>query len=210
MKHLPIFLLLLVFTNVAYSQINAVTETGDKVILYEDSTWAYAAIDTTEADTIAINPTVFTKNEKADFLLKSTTNNSGVWLNSKEWKFEKSSINPQAEYQIFHKSGSIYTLLITEELSIPLPALRDIVIGNTSSIADKFQLIHEEYRTVNGMKVLQLEFNAKIQGMNFTYLGYYFSTENGTTQLLSYTAENLFDKYRDRCEDLLNGLVEIE
>lgn len=210
MKHFSIFLLILIFANAANAQINAVTETGDKVILYDDNTWAYAAPDTTINDTIAVNPTVFTKNEKADFLLKSTRNKSGVWLDSKEWKFENSKVNPQAEYQIFHKSGNVYALLIPEEVYIPLTTLRDVVIQNTRAIADEFTLVHEEYRTVNGMEVLCLQFNAKAQGMNFSYMGYYFSNESGTTQLLTYTYENLFDKYKDKCEELLNGLTEIK
>ena len=60
------------------------------------------------------------------------------------------------------------------------------------------------------MEVLCLQFNAKAQGMNFSYMGYYFSNESGTTQLLTYTYENLFDKYKDKCEELLNGLTEIK
>ncbi len=207
MKHFSIFVFLLIFTHTAFAQINAITETGDKVILYDNNTWAYAAPDTTETDTILVNPMVFTKNEKADFLLKSTKTDSGIWLNSKEWKFEKSKINPQAEYQILHESGNIYTLLITEEIEIPLTTLGDVVIENTRAMADEFTLIHKEFRTVNGLEVLQLEFDAKVQGMNFTYFGYYFSNENGTTQVLSYTAEKLFDKYKDKCEELLNGLT---
>jgi len=210
MKHLFIFLLFFIFTTIAYAQIKAVTNMGDEVILYEDNTWAYAAPDTTTTDTIAVNPMVFTKSEKADFLLKSENGNIGIWLNPKEWRFEKSKLNPEAEYQLSYKAGDLYTLVFVEEISIPLPVLGDAVIQNIKAVASEFKLVHEEYRTVNGLDVLQLEFDAKVQGMHFTYFGYYFSNEKGTTQLMSYTSEDLFEKYRDKCEELLNGLTEIE
>jgi hypothetical protein len=48
-----------------------------------------------------------------------------------------------------------------------------------------------------------------IQGMRFTYYGYYFSNSNGTIQLLTYTGESLFDYYIEDIELFLNGFVEI-
>ena len=38
--------------------------------------------------------------------------------------------------------------------------------------------------------------------------GYYYSNENGTIQILTYTGEKLFDKYKEDIELFLNGFVE--
>ena len=48
-----------------------------------------------------------------------------------------------------------------------------------------------------------------IQGVKFTYYGYYYSNSNGTIQFLSYTGNNLIKTYLNDIEILLNGLVEL-
>ena len=45
-----------------------------------------------------------------------------------------------------------------------------------------------------------------IQGIKFSYFGYYYSDKSGSTQLLAYTASNLADKYKIEIENFLNGL----
>ena len=46
----------LFFNSFCFSQIKAVTETGDEVILFEDGTWKYADTTKTEKEEININP----------------------------------------------------------------------------------------------------------------------------------------------------------
>ena len=47
------------------------------------------------------------------------------------------------------------------------------------------------------------------QVIKFVYLGYYFSNENGTIQLVSYTNQKLYAESRKELESLINGFVEI-
>ncbi|MFT7561728.1 MAG: hypothetical protein ACI93R_003659 [Flavobacteriales bacterium] len=44
-----------------------------------------------------------------------------------------------------------------------------------------------------------------LQGIDFTYLGHYYSDKHGSTQLLVFTGTNLIDKYQDDIWALLNG-----
>ena len=53
------------------------------------------------------------------------------------------------------------------------------------------RLSKSRYRIVNGIEVLMMQMSGTIQGMRFTYYGYYYSNSNGTIQLLTYTGENL-------------------
>jgi hypothetical protein len=52
-----------------------------------------------------------------------------------------------------------------------------------------------------------MEMQGTIDGIDFTYLGYYMSTPAGSTQWMVYTSTNLMNEYRDEIETLLNGLV---
>ena len=69
------------------------------------------------------------------------------------------------------------------------------------------KIIKQEYRIVNENKVLFIHMGCTAQGIKFNYLGYYYSDSSGSTQLVTYTAENLVDKYRSEINDFLNGFI---
>lgn len=210
MKKLALSLVLLASYTLAHAQIKALTETGDQVTLYEDGTWAYDDPESVEPPAeIPLNTAEFNKSEDASFLLKSSKDNFGLWLDPKSWSFTKDSSNPEAEYELHLKSGDLYGMMIVEKFEIPLENLRAIAVENAQSAAPDIKIQTEEYRIVNGMKVLHLRMSGTIQGIKFSYFGYYYSNENGTVQLLTFTSQNLMDEMIGESEQLINGLVRL-
>lgn len=211
MRTLIITMLLLASTIFIHAQIKAVTETGDEVFLYQDGTWKYlaetGATDESESKT---NETVFTRDKASTFLIKSKRANVGVWINTKIWSFTNNSTNEDAEIQFEKRTGDIYAMLITEKIQIPLESFKSIALQNAKNAAPDIKIIKDEYRNVNGKKVLMLQMSGTVQGIKVVYFGYYYSSEKGTTQLISYTGENLFKAHMTEMEVLLNGLVETE
>lgn len=213
MKNFLIVLLILLSLPHITAQKKAITETGDEVILYDDGTWMWMYSNSnqdTEVKELVLNSKEFKKGTDATFLLKSAKVKTGLWLNTKKWSFSKANNNKQAEYKIVKKDGDVYGLVINEKVEIPLESLKNIVLKNAKNAAPDAVITHEEYRMVNGNKVMQLDIIGTIQGIKFAYFGYYYSNAKGTTQLLTYTSQNLMKEYRSDCEELLNGLVEID
>ena len=210
MKNSLLTMLLMFSLTLSYGQIKAVTENGDEVTLYDDGTWAYDDLEMMEDVEIMMNPATFTKGENASFLLKSSKNNFGFYLDPKEWSFTKEASNTAAEYELHLKSGDLYGMIISEQLEIPLETLRGIAVSTAKSAAPDLQVVKEEYRMVNGLKMLHLQMNGTMQGIKFSYYGYYYSNESGTVQYVTFTAQNLIESYREQCDALLNGLVVIE
>ena len=193
------------------AQKKAITDTGYEVILYNDGTWVFSdQASKTKTKELALNPQEFTKSKEATFLLKSTKVKTGLWLNPNKWRFSKAQETEDSEYILTYNEGDIYGLIINEKVEIPLEFLKNIVLDNAKTAAPDAVIKHEEYRMVNGIKVMQLDIQGTIQGIRFSYFGYYYSNKYGTTQLLLYTSQNLMESYRQECEYLLNGLVEIE
>lgn len=210
MKRLLLSILCSGFLFTGFAQKLAVTETGQEVILFQDGTWEYKdGVDASEA-LIPVNPQMFSKGKKATFLLKSTRVNTGFWLDPKLWSFQKAINNEDAEYEFQLKEGDLYGMIISEKMEIPLETLRDVALENARAVAPDLKIVREEYRTVNQLRVLMLQMNGTMQGIRFSYLGYYFSNSEGTVQFVTYTSQNLMDSYRSTCEDLLNGLVELD
>ncbi len=193
-----------------FAQQKAVTELGEQVILYDDGTWKYEDEKDAEKKEIPTNPKSFEKDSRSTFLLKSNKLNVGVYLNPKKWSFKKSEDNPDAEYELQLKGEDMYAMVISEQVEIPLNTLKSIALENGKAAAPDLRVVHEEYRSVNGIKVLLLQMDGTMQGIKFSYYGYYYSNENGTIQFVTFTSQNLLSGYKSDSEKLLNGLVELK
>ncbi|MTI29672.1 hypothetical protein [Xanthovirga aplysinae] len=209
MKRLTLLFFCLFTFTIIYAQQKAVTETGEEVILLNNGTWQYQNEDHWKETEIPTNTKKFEKNKKSTFLLKSKKLNVGFWLDPKTWSFRKATENPDAEYELKLKDGDLYGMVISEKVEIPLETLKSIALENGKAAAPDLKIVKEEYRTVNGLKVLLLQMHGSMQGIKVSYYGYYFSNTNGTVQFITYTAQNLLDSYKPKCDNLLNGLVEI-
>jgi hypothetical protein len=211
-KSTKILIIIFVFigltAEMSMAQINALTENGDEVLLYEDGTWAYKNDDLITESEISTNEEIFVKDKKATFLVKSNKVNVGIWLNPKLWRFEKGE--GDNEYLFTLKNEDLYAMFITERIAIPLDILKTAALNNAKDAASDVRIVREEYRNVNESKVLMMQLSGTIQGIEFIYYGYYFSNENGTVQLISYTSKNLLNEYLDDMDNLLNGFVELE
>lgn len=210
MKKILSFAIAFILALPAMAQKKAVTENGEEVILYTDGTWKYINDSAREEKEIPVNPKAFTKGNASTFLLKSSKFNVGVWIDPKKWSFKKAENNDAAEYEFELKGKDLYGMMINELVEIPLESLKKIAIENAREAAPDIQLIKEEYRTVNGQKVLMLQLNGSAEGIKFSYYGYYYSNENGTMQMVLYTSQNLLKNYLTEIESHLNGFVVLD
>ena len=197
----------ILIVTISHAQTNAITETGDEVVLYDDGTWTYKDGTAVEKAPIPVNDEKFEKHKDASFLVKSTKIDIGLYMDPKSWSFRKGTEDDAYEFQFQKKKDDLYGMLITEKLEIPVESLQNIAIDNARAAAPDLKVTKEEYRMVNGLQVLMMQMTGTIQGMRFTYCGYYYSNEGGAVQLLTYTGEKLFDEYYPEIEKFLNGFV---
>jgi hypothetical protein len=199
---ITIFILL---TTTSYASQKAITDTGEEVILNSDGTWKYTDNSKKADKIIETNKKRFKKPRDSSFLLKSTKSNSAYWINTDKWTFRKATNNAEAEYEFQLKGKDLYGMAVSEGVHIPVKSLTDIALSNAKGAAPDTEIVKKEYRYVNGNKVIYMEMNGTIQGIKFTYLGYYYSDASGSTQLITYTGTSLVDKYKSEINDFLNG-----
>lgn len=200
-------LILVIISQCLSAQIQAITDKGREVVLHQDSTWSYKEDITDEIIEIPKNNKLFHKSEDNTFQVKSNIVNVGVWIDPKEWTFEKSTINQFAEYQFIKRSINAWGMLITEPVTIELSMLGNIAFSNAKAGATELTKDYEEYRTVNGVEVLCMKMSGKIQGIDLTYLGYYYSDDNGSSQLLTWCYSKDEIELKEESLKLLNGFV---
>lgn len=207
MRKLLICITALAFGLQAHSQIIAITQEGDEVLLHNDGTWNYTdAGDKTE---ITVNTKKFKKDNASTFQIKSSNVDFGFWINPKEWNFKKGISNDDAEFELTLKDEDLYAMIITEKIEVPIESLGEIALENAKLAAPDIRVVQQEFRNVNGLDVLFMQMDGTTQGIKFSYYSYYFSNESGTVQFVTYTSQNLLNTYREKCEQLLNGMVQL-
>lgn len=191
-----------------YAQTKAVTESGEEVLLYADGTWKSTAAPKpgwdTRLDTITVK-----KNEKNTFLVKGKKIKYGVWINPKKWTFtgEKNASIPAAEYFFRYKEGDVYAMTVPEGIQVNFESLPKVALKVAQNMDPNARIVHEDTRMVNGSLMKYVELRASTEGIDFVYLGYYYSGPEGIVRFLGFTSENLVTKYRKDIEDLLSGFT---
>lgn len=207
MRYLFLFTFLGVLHTSAYAQIKAVTDKGEEVILNNDGTWKYASIK--PAYDTRLDTPKLTKDAGATFLLKGGKVKYGLWLDPKKWSFKAVTGEDDSpiEYSLSLKKESGYCMIIPEEMELSLEVLQSAAMINAKSAAPDVHVVREETRKVNGNIVKHLELRGTVEGIKFVYFGYYYTGSIGTVQLVCYTSESLFPKYKLELETLLNGFT---
>lgn len=190
-----------------YSSIIAITDTGENVILNNNGTWEYANNNQNNTQAMETNKETFHKPKESTFLLKSSKNKSAFWINPNKWSFKKADDTEAAEYTFELKGKGLYGMAITEETGMPIETLAKVAFQNALSVAPDMKLVKQEYRMVNDKKYIYLEMTGTLQGILFTYNGYYYSDDSGSTQFLTYSSTQLANKYNVEAFNFLNGLT---
>jgi len=210
MKKTFFILWLLIFKLIPVNgQIKAVTDKGKEVILYENGTWKYAETNTPtdSEDSIRLSSKTYSRTSQSSFLVKSETIAMGIYINPNKWAFSKG--DGAKEYKFNSKDDEVYAMAITEKTPIGLNYFPGIALENAKGADPNAKILHREYRIVNNKKILCLTMSAFISGIDFRYIGYYYSNKSGTIQLLCYCTEPNFTKNLEEIENFLDGLVEL-
>jgi hypothetical protein len=185
----------------AQQATTATTEDGRKILLYPDGTWRLLKSPVSEPSTAR----AYQRPTEAKLLVKMPTGPFGVWINQQKWKQDAPVDEDATKITFHHKKGGAYAMLIAERASIPIEKLKKIVLANTKEGAPDARVLLEERRTLNNKQVLCLKIGGTVQNIPFVYYGYYYGGSEGTLQVVTYTATNLFDEFKSDCEEFLNG-----
>ena len=207
----PIVILVIIIAPAGWAQEIAVTEKGDSVILFNNGTWDYYENfdnHTEDKTEIRLNPAVFTKPKTSGQKINGDNQAFELWYNDKIWKrMPAGNINPNADVALQMIKGDVYSMVIYEELQIPVENLTQIALTNAIKAAPDIKKVDQEYRIVNNDTLICMQMDGTANGIKITYYSYYFSNDKGSIQFLTFTGQNLFGRYKDEMEQLLNGLV---
>jgi len=130
-----------------------------------------------------------------------------VWYDPAKWEPIKRKGPGEAEHILTHSKRDAYALVIAERIQVPLDKLKDVALAHTRNAAPDARLVSAAERVVNGARILNVQIDATVSGVPFTYYSYYYSGKQGTIQVVTYTSQNLFEEYNPDFIEFLAGLV---
>jgi hypothetical protein len=183
----------------------AKTEDGKEVILRDDGTWIFANEPTKETGKVAKPSGVFVKAPKSTLAYRGKRGTFAMHLVPNVWKKTDKPSNPVAEVEFVDGENDAYAMVIAERISIPLETLRGAAVQNMRAVDNDAAIVKEEKRVVNGKPILAMIMNVKTQGAAFTFYSYYYTGDEGSFQVVTWTGQNLFKELQPALEEFLNG-----
>jgi hypothetical protein len=107
--------------------------------------------------------------------------------------------------QLNHVSGELWAKIIPERIEIEKSHFTEIVLHNAQEVDPNARVVVDTWRTVNGLQVDVLRYDATSSGMKVTFYNQMYSDSAGTVQIAGWTGTNLFDDYRRDFLELFAG-----
>jgi len=207
MKKFFLPFLALLFACEAGAQVTAVTEEGRAVLLFSDGTWRYLN-DSVKVSTLALPH--YTVPGSSTSRVKGKETPYALWYNADKWNLLPDTVYGNSEYAFEFHNGELIAMMITERMQVPLSRIKEAAIASFKKEGSEGRISEEQKIVVNNTEGLLLKIDALVDGIPVSYLNGYFSTHEGTFQLITYTAYNLFDSHRNDMIGLISGFVLIE
>jgi dipeptidyl aminopeptidase/acylaminoacyl peptidase len=128
----------------------------------------------------------------------------GVWIDPQKWTQDSSEEDP-VKISFNHKTGDAYAIVISERIGLTTETLKNAAVANAKKVMPDVKIVSEEKRVVKGKELLCLKLAGTLQGTPFIYYGYYYGGSEGTLQVVTATASNIFDEFKQDFDDFLNG-----
>src|SRR5258708_11600412 len=121
------------------------------------------------------------------------------------WK--QAAPHNDGEFVLLHSSGAGHALVIAERIAVPLDSVEDVALANAQAVDSNAKVVFRHKRRVNGADLYFLKIEANVDTVPMAYSGYFYAGENGTVQVVTYTAKSLLPEYEREFMDFLNGFV---
>jgi Putative bacterial sensory transduction regulator len=111
------------------------------------------------------------------------------------------------EFVLLHSSGDAHALVIAEPIAVPLDSIQDVALANAQAVDPNAKIVFRNKLRVNGAVLYFLKIEANVDTVPMVYWGYFYAGENGTVQVVTYTAKTLWPGHEREFMDFLNGFV---
>lgn len=194
-------LIALVFFLISHSrislaqEIHAVTDAGEKVVLLGNGTWHFLKDPSSSI-------TKFEKSLSAKAKVGDKKGYFTFFYDTKIWQKE-TKLGGASIFSFTNNDANAWLKIIEESIPLSYEEVRNQFLESLKSKSIDAKIISEEKRTVNGVEINYLVFDAETSGIWFRYYNYIYSGEGYYIRNTAFTYQK--EQNEDVIISLLNG-----
>ena len=127
-----------------------------------------------------------------------------LWLDWLKW-FDEKREPGKITFQHVDRRVLGY-VLVDRTPGIPTSKMSDLALRNAMRLDPDARIRRQEFRQVNGKRMLYLELVLSQNSPPMVFAGYYHGGVKSNLQAVSWTFEKDFDKYRGVMEEFISGI----
>jgi|GEM_PF-2122439 len=135
------------------------------------------------------------------------TANAQFYIDPKVWEKNKQPSIEGADVEYTHKDGTAFVAVVSQKQFLNIDTFIDAFVEGMRESAKEVTLQERANITVNGTPVTACMIGMKDEGVDVTYLVYFYSGTKGMVQALSYCSTEIFGEMSSVLQTALNGLV---
>jgi hypothetical protein len=143
------------------------------------------------------------KSNKQTSILSSIIPEYKLFYDPLYWKIYK---NEFSKITMISFSNDIAAFVVSEKTKVPYSYLKNGIIYSISNQSEHFNKLLEEERFINSNKIICVKYEATVDTNKFIYYGYFYSSEKGVIQLVTFSPEIHFSTNENEMLTFLNGL----
>jgi hypothetical protein len=148
-----------------------------------------------------------TSSEAADSVPGLLKINRNISLRYDPERWKQTASDNEGPLMLAHSYGDGQALVIVERIAVHRGAVEDVALANAQLADPNAKVIYRAQRRINGSDVRFLKIEANIKEVPMVYWGYFYGGENGTVQVVAYTAKSRLSDYEKDFMDFLAGFT---
>lgn len=137
----------------------------------------------------------------------SLTAGGQFFVDPKVWEKNKQASIEGADVEFTHVDGTAFVAVLSQKQFLAIDTFIDAFIVGMKESAKEVTVTERANIIVNGTPITAVSILMKDEGVDVTYLVYFYSGSKGMIQALGYCGTQIFEEMRPVLQTAMNGLV---
>ena len=151
-----------------------------------------------------------TKSLSSNRLVKTNIVGFGILIDENKWKEGKTTDSGKIGFTLISNKYIVATIISDNNVRTQSMLKERVLNGIPRDAGTDLNIVMEENRSINGIKVLCMQTDFVSEGSTLTSWGYYYAGRLGTLLVSVYVPSESLKEYKQDILDFLNGIIIFE
>ena len=131
-----------------------------------------------------------------------------VKFDQSRWELDAdNTVSIDDDFQYVSVGENAWIRIIAEEPELSYEYMRDVIVANAQNADPNAKLTETGFRDVNNIRVMWATVDARVSNIPITYFYHIYTGIEGTVQIISFSARNLFESRIGLVEEVVSSFI---